>query len=581
MYRFARSYSTVITQAPLQAYSSALIFSPTSSLTRQLFTSTEPEWILQKPRVEQHWNSCLTTITGLDKVWSVAFSPDGHRIVAGSLNGTIGFWDAETGGRILAVQGHAYQVWSVTFDDEGRTVISKSNDKTIKTWEAETGVCISACKGSKSPTEISTSSPDKRRHATCFSIDGTRIMNGIGVTESGSSTEVLVLRGHSNSILSVAFSPDSAYIASGSQDMTIRIWDAVTGLEISTLLGHADAVLSVNFSYDGRRIVSGSRDGTIKIWPFESNQERPPPQVHGGHLDQVNCVALSLDGCRIASGSRDRRVQIWNTKTGSSTGILQHVFQTGVSLVTLSADGHRVAASDGYRIAVSDVNRGSTISTVRRFESFTPWSSQLNVERPIRALSLGGRYVVVGSKDSVGVLNAENGMIKVQLNRSSDDHYVSDDYITSLAISTKNEHLVASASGNKTIRLWDIGLHSLVKSITLGTQIHVLRFDSSGACLYKDSSSSSDNPTLSTALTYCGPYISPRLVKNGYDIDKSLSWITWRGQNILWLPHEFRPSKLYHSTRSSDALPHMISIGCASGRVWWIMFSFDALPFPL
>lgn len=74
------------------------------------------------------------------------------------------------------------------------------------------------------------------------------------------------LEGHSDSIWPVVFSPDGTRIASGSQDQTVRIWDACNGGCLHTLQGHSDSISSVVFSPDGTSITSGSVDQTVQIW---------------------------------------------------------------------------------------------------------------------------------------------------------------------------------------------------------------------------------------------------------------------------------------------------------------------------
>jgi hypothetical protein len=82
-----------------------------------------------------------------------------------------------------------------------------------------------------------------------------------------------VFLGHMAKVHSVAFSPDSRRIVSGSRDNTLKLWDATTGQEILTLKRPSQPVMSVAFSPDGRRIVSGSSDNTLTVWDAVTGQE--------------------------------------------------------------------------------------------------------------------------------------------------------------------------------------------------------------------------------------------------------------------------------------------------------------------
>ncbi|KAI5118038.1 hypothetical protein M0805_009220 [Coniferiporia weirii] len=126
------------------------------------------------------------------------------------------------------------------------------------------------------------------------------------------------LTGHSSQVLSVAYSPDGRHIVSGSSDKTLRIWDAQTGeLVGEPLTGHSNAVLSVAYSPDGRHIVSGSGDSTLRIWDAQTGDPVGEPLTY--HSEPVFSVAYSPDGRHIVSGSDDNTLRIWNLESFSSS----------------------------------------------------------------------------------------------------------------------------------------------------------------------------------------------------------------------------------------------------------------------
>ena len=120
-------------------------------------------------------------------------------------------------------------------------------------------------------------------------------------------------QGHTRYVTSVAFSPDGTRIVSGSEDNSVRIWDAERGMQIGgPLQGHPDYVTSVAFSPDGKRIVSGSDDTSLRVWDAEREVQIGSPLE--GHTWYVRSVAFSPDGTRIVSGSCDRTVRVWDAE---------------------------------------------------------------------------------------------------------------------------------------------------------------------------------------------------------------------------------------------------------------------------
>jgi WD40 repeat protein len=174
--RFILSHGWGIGNAPLQAYASALIFSPRRSITRNLFAEEEPDWITTKPVMAEDWDACMITLEGHDdSVWSVTFSPDGQRLASGSRDKTVKIWDVTTGQCQATLEGHDDWVESVAFSPDGQRLASGSWDRTVKIWDAATGQCQTT------------------------------------------------LLGHGSLVWSVVFSSDGQRLASGSDDKTIKI----------------------------------------------------------------------------------------------------------------------------------------------------------------------------------------------------------------------------------------------------------------------------------------------------------------------------------------------------------------------
>ena len=102
----------------------------------------------------------------------------------------------------------------------------------------------------------------------------------------------------------MAFSPDGRRIVSGSEDKTLKVWDAETGQERLTLKGHNGRVWSVAFSPDGTRIVSGSADKTLKVWDAETGQENADAQGHTAAMSTAWPSARTAGESSVAARTR-------------------------------------------------------------------------------------------------------------------------------------------------------------------------------------------------------------------------------------------------------------------------------------
>ncbi len=150
-----------------------------------------------------------------------------------------------------------------------------------------------------------------------------------------------VLRGQMGWIGRIAWSPDGDYLASPSEDSTIRIWDVRSGESVCTLQGHASSVMSVAWSPNGHRLASASDDRTIHLWEMATGKHL---QTLEGHNDRVTSVAWSPDGQRLASASADKSIRLWDAGSGKQLQMLEGN-TSSVKSVAWSPDGQRVASA--------------------------------------------------------------------------------------------------------------------------------------------------------------------------------------------------------------------------------------------
>ena len=117
-----------------------------------------------------------------------------------------------------------------------------------------------------------------------FSPDGSRLAVsgsiGIWIYDAYTGAEIALITGHTESVNTVAFTPNGLTIASGSDDNTIRSWDARTGEHRQTLEGHTNCVSSVAFSSDGTILASASHDNTIRLWDARTGEHRQTLEGH-------------------------------------------------------------------------------------------------------------------------------------------------------------------------------------------------------------------------------------------------------------------------------------------------------------
>ncbi|CAE7167718.1 unnamed protein product [Rhizoctonia solani] len=238
-------------------------------------------------------------------VRSVAYSPDGKSVVSGSSDKTVRIWNAHGSSSIgEPLRGHSDFVYSVSYSPLGNLIASASHDKTIRLWDTTTGQQSGDVLKGDHPFLPLAFSPDGKLIASGSAGSPTSSI-GCAVQLWDVQTRKAVsepFKGHANIVLSVSFSPDGAWLVSGSYDETIRIWDAERGTTIvGSLKGHTGFILSC------------SEDGTIRFWDARSGGMIGKPYT--GHAGVVWSAAFSPSGTYVASGGDDKTVRVWDIRT--------------------------------------------------------------------------------------------------------------------------------------------------------------------------------------------------------------------------------------------------------------------------
>jgi WD40 repeat protein len=330
------------------------------------------------------------------------------------------------------------------------------------------------------------------------------------------------LTGHTNSVYSVAFSPDGKTLASGGLDDTVIRWDVAKHQPIGqTLTGHTNAVESVAFSPDGKTLASASDDQTIILW--DATADRPIGRPLAGHTGAVYSVAFSPDGKTLASGSLDKTIIVWNVATRQPIGRPLTGHTRAVRSVAFSPDGKTlVSGSDDGAIILWDLSTGQPIGEPFVSGAGMVWSVAFSPDG--KTLAFGGQTGSVVLWDVTtrqmigGPLTGHKGAVR------------------SVAFSPDGTTL-ASGSWDDTIMLWVVATRLPIGQPLTG-YTSGMAFSPDGKTL---ASGCSDNSVILWDLTvrqaidqpltgHTGPVYSVAFSPGG----KTLASGSWDSSVVLW-----------------------------------------------
>ncbi len=320
-----------------------------------------------------------------------------------------------------------------------------------------------------------------------------------------SAESTLLGNGHSGGYVSVAYSPDGAYLASAGADLAVMVRDAVTGVMLHRLVGHEGVVFDLRFSPNGRLLASSSEDGTVRLWEAASGRT---VRVLDGAKALVRSISFSRDGTLIAGGVHDGTTLVWDVGSGDVVRTLRpsdltrrrkrrrrrrakKKIEAAVRAVAFAPEGVALATGNARgEVVVWDPIRGAVLQRARTHDkkinalTFSPdgrWLASASDDtfvdlidvgtgkrmgrlaghgRAVRAVAFnpdGSHIATAGYDRSIRLWQTDSGNAVGRL--EGDPHLV-----YKLAYSPDGTRL-AAGSHDKAIRIWDTGTNTIAETI--------------------------------------------------------------------------------------------------------------------
>ncbi|MCX6632754.1 MAG: WD40 repeat domain-containing protein, partial [Candidatus Solibacter sp.] len=277
---------------------------------------------------------------------AMTFGPAGKLLLSAGADGTVRIWHSCSQRLCRSHSGQTGPIWSVAFERQGGTYAWGSNDGTVRVASlSSAGSAVSVAKPCDGPVLSLAFAPsgnimaaggcgggvwlydwNERRlldtlatndlvvHCIRFSPDGKWLAAAAGTRvwlwNFGARDKTPIeLSGHRKSVLSLAFSPDGALLASAGRDAAIRIWDARDGFAFQRQLSaHLNSVWALDFSAVPRLLASGGADGAIRIWNPQTGETGEALETEHGCVQAISFNPKSL---MLASAGADGGVVLW------------------------------------------------------------------------------------------------------------------------------------------------------------------------------------------------------------------------------------------------------------------------------
>ncbi|KKP06489.1 hypothetical protein THAR02_01447 [Trichoderma harzianum] len=486
---------------------------------------------------------CEITLEGhSDWVNSLCCSNDDRFLVSASSDHTLKIWDHK-GECVNTFTEHTNWVNSVVISNDGNQFASASNDQTIKIWDIATGTCMRTMKCQFDNV-----------NSVAFSCDDTLLASAwtdrsIKIWKTNSDDDGKETGNHTNFVNIVIFTSDGKYLGSTADDQTVKVWDVASGKCIYTISGHSDSINSIVFSHNDMYLASGSSDTTIKIFEIATQQLR----TLQGNGDGVNSAVFSHSDQYIASVGF-KSINVWGVASGQPIATLEGHFDYITSGAFSREDKYLASSSNDRTCRIWDLK---TASCIHILEGHSDYVSSVSFSRD-------SKYVVSTSGDkTVKIWDMNMGTSLKTFEGHSD-------WISSATFSNDGRFL-ASTSTDSTIRIWNTATGECAQCIRVKAPLTRIEFGPDDSYILTERGCAIVRTNSIPETADVGDGDTEEKVWQGYGLSSDRSWITYNGENILWLPLEYRVTCF---TISSS----LVSVGSSTGKLLILGCSNDILP---
>ncbi|UCD15852.1 MAG: WD40 repeat domain-containing protein [Candidatus Omnitrophota bacterium] len=299
--------------------------------------------------------SALGSIELESTVFAVVFSQGGKFLITADERGGIRLWDTKKNYALDTVlEGHTKKIFSLDLSKDGKYLASAGKDQLIKIWDLSNKQLVKTIRDYKGSITAVVFSPDN----TILASSNLENVIEFWATKEGEFYHVTDLTGIEESIYSMAFSPNSAYLVSAGKDKEITIRPLGVDDKKKVLHNHTHVVLSVSFSPRGRFLASGGADNVANLWKIKFAKKRlqiaPQPAISYVHRGWVTKVKFSPDEKFFITASQSGDLRIWDLAKMKLIKIINVFSEKPIFDFSFSPQGRYLAVAGKGAVIIYD-----------------------------------------------------------------------------------------------------------------------------------------------------------------------------------------------------------------------------------